>query len=133
MHRCHRRASVMLLLGVVVALLGTGPLHAEIMVGAPGDPLVGDCIPFGCSDASVYQQIFDSSLFSGPTTITGLRFFLSNFDNVDPVFGTPIVPNTIFPANYTLLFSTVGISVNGLDPTLENNVNPATARTFFIG
>ena len=133
MYRRYRRALIVLLFGMIAALLGSGPLQADILVGAPGDPLVGDCIPFGCSDASVYQQIFDSSLFSGPTTIAGLRFFLGNFENVNPIFGTPIVPNTIFPANYTILFSTVAIPVDGLDTTLENNVNPATAQTFFFG
>ena len=133
MHRRYKHDSIVLLFGMIAVLLASGPLDAGIVVGAPGDPLVGDCIPFGCSDASAYQQIFDSSLFSGPTVIAGLRFFLNNFDNVDPIFGTPIVPMTIFSANYTISFSTVAIPVNGLDTTLENNVNPATAQTFFFG
>lgn len=125
-----------LLMFAMLVLFGGAPLHADILVGAPGDPGVGDCVPFGCSIASVFQQIFDASLFSGPTgpiTIAGLKFFLNNFDNVDPIFGTPIVPDTVFPANYTIQFSTVSIPVDGLDPALENNVAASTVQTFFAG
>jgi hypothetical protein len=94
---------------------------------------VGDCVPFGCSDASVYQEVFDSSLFSGPITIAGLTFFLNNFDNADPITGEPIVPDVIYPADYTILFSIVQTPVDDLDPDVENNIDPSTAQTFFIG
>ena len=94
---------------------------------------MGDCVPFGCSDAGIYQQIFDSSLFSSPITIAGLTFFLRNFDNTDPITGGHIVPDEIYPANYTIVFSIVPTPVNGLDPIVDNNIDPSTARTFFIG
>lgn len=130
--------SVTVLLGIA---LGACPLQADIIVGAPGDPGVGDCFPFGCpqldsfSNAipSDYQEIFDSSLFPGPITITGLTFFLNNFDNTDPITGAPIVSDTIYPANYTITLSIAAIAVDGLDPLLENNIDPTTAQTFYVG
>jgi hypothetical protein len=122
---------------LVVFVLGC-PLWADTIVGSPGDPGVGDCIPFGCiapgsSNGVEYQEIFDSSLFSGPITIAGLTFFLNNFDNADPITGEPIVPDTIYPADYTILFSVVSIPVDGLDPTVENNIDPSTAQIFYVG
>lgn len=108
-------------------------LRANTLVGAPGDPGVGDCIPFGCSDASSYQQIYSSSLFSGPTTIAAVEFFLNNFDNIDPLTGDPIVPDTIYPQNYTISFSVVQIPVDGLDTDLDNNLDPNTTALFFQG
>ena len=113
--------------------VGVCPMHAGIVVGSPGDPGVEDCVPFGCADASIYQQLYSSSLFPGPTTITGLTFFLRNFDNVDPITGDPIVANTIFPANYTITLSVASIPVSGLDPIVENNLDPSTSQIFFIG
>ena len=109
------------------------PLSASILVGAPGDPGVGDCIPFGCSDAAVFQQVYSSSIFSGPTTIAGLTFFLNNFDNSDPLTGNPIVPDTIYPADYTITLSVVSVSVDGLDTNLDNNLDPTTSALFFQG
>lgn len=117
--------------------LGACTLQANVIVGAPGNPGVGDCVPFGCAlldpsgtsaVPSEYQQIFDSSLFAGPITISGLTFFLNNVDNVSTG-----IPNTIYPSSYTVTFSVVSIAVNGLDSTVENNINPATARTFYAG
>jgi hypothetical protein len=119
------------------ALLGllamSGAAQAGIVVGGPGDAGVGDCVPFGCSDASIYQQIYSSTLFSQPLTISGLTFFVRNFDNVDPLTGGAIVPGTIYPANYTITMSVAPIAVNGLDPIVENNLDPLTSQIFFIG
>lgn len=127
-----------LLAGLLAVFLGGRPLRADLIVGGPGDPGVGDCLPFGCippssSNGVEYQQIFDSSLFSGPITIAGLTFFLNNFDNADPITGAPIVPDTIYPADYTITFSVVSIPVDGLDPTVENNIDPTTAQIFYVG
>ena len=124
MYSGFRRFSFTLVFSVFGALFGTGQLQAGIIVGGPGD--AGDCAPFGCSDANVYQQVFDASLFSGPTTIAGLGF---------RVFDDPLapLPDTIFNATYHILFSTVQIPVNGLDSTLENNIDATTAQNFFIG
>jgi len=119
-----RSVVLTLVFAVSGMFLETASLRADIMVGAPGN--AGDCAPFGCSDISVYQQVFDSSLFSGPTTIAGLGF---------QVFDDPLspLPDTIFPAQYHILFSTVSIPVDGLDSNLENNINPSAVQDFFIG
>jgi hypothetical protein len=126
--------SIIFFLSLVLVIC---PLRADIMVGAPGDVGGGDCIPFGCVNPGgsgvEYQEIFDSSLFSGPLTIAGLTFFLRNFDNTDPITGQPIVSDTIYPADYTVTLSVVQIAVDGLDSTLENNIDPTTAQTFFVG
>jgi len=121
--------SALVLLGFSLA----SPLSAGILVGAPGDAGVGDCIPFGCSDASVFQQVYSSSIFSGPTTVAGLTFFLNNFDNTDPLTGNPILPDTIYPANYTITLSVVQVPVDGLDTFVDNNLDPATSALFFQG
>jgi hypothetical protein len=116
-----------------LALLAlSNSLQAGIVVGNPGDPGVGDCVPFGCSDASIYQQIYSSTLFSQPITIAGLTFFLRNFDNSDP-FGGTLVPDTIYPANYTITMAVVPFSVSDLDPIVDNNLDPSTSQIFFIG
>ena len=131
-----KQRTINTLLGCLAGvLLSALPSQAGMIgpIGAPGDPGVGECMPFGCSDASTYQQIFDQSLFAGPTTIAGITFFLRNFDNIDPLTGGQIVPNEILAANYTILFSVVSTPVDGLDPTVDNNIDPSTAQTFFIG
>jgi hypothetical protein len=89
---------------------------------------VGDCAPFGCPDDSTYQQLYDASLFSGPLTIAGVTFFIRNYDHA----GHGITP-TIYPANYTIEFSIVSNPPDGLDTTLDNNLNPATTQLFFSG
>jgi hypothetical protein len=122
----NRLTFLRLLVGTVAALLLIIPAHADMLVGSPGDS--GSCIPFGCSDASVFQQVFDASLFSSPVTITGLQFLV--FD--DP-FGPPNV-DTVFPAQFHIQFSIVPVAVNALDSTLANNLSGAVVvQDFFIG
>jgi hypothetical protein len=125
-----------LVVGLIAITLGLSPVQATLIIGGPGDSGVGDCMPFGCSDASTYQQIFDSHLFSSPITIAGLSFYIRNFDNIDPITGGQIVPNTILPANYTITLAVTSLPVDGLDSTVENNLDPSTtlfSQTFFIG
>jgi hypothetical protein len=124
MHSGYRRVLLTLGFGVVAATLVPGRLYADILVGGPGDN--GDCIPFGCSDASVYQQIFDSGNFSGPITIAGLGFQVYDVPGASN-------PDTIFPATYHISFSIVSRPVNGLVTPLENNIDPLTVQDFFIG
>ena len=58
--------------------LNTSP-HADVTVGAP-PASNGDCIPFGCNffdfdETFDYQQVYGSTNFSRPITITDLEFF----------------------------------------------------------
>jgi hypothetical protein len=127
------KISSAILVASVCLCVSASKLEADIVVGAPGDPGVGDCIPFGCSDASTFQQVYSSSLFPNPITIAGLTFFLNNFDNTDPLTGAPIVPDTIYPQDYTISLSVVSVPVDSLDTDLDNNLNPNTTALFFQG
>lgn len=134
----HRRIAVFSLISCFSVITQVRPAQASIIVGAPGDPGVGDCLPFGCipngsTNGVEYQEVFDRSLFSGTTIIAGLTFYLRNFDNTNPITGAPLVANAIYPANYTIRLATVSIPVDGLDTTVENNIDPATTKTFFVG
>ena len=113
---------------LAAACFSVSSIHASVLVGSPGDPGVGDCAPFGCPDDATYQQLYLSTLFPGPITISGVTFFDQNFDNT----GFGLIP-TIYPANYTITFSIIPASV--LDPTVANNLNPDPAQTqlFFSG
>ena len=122
----NRLAFLKFLIGAIAAFLLIIPAHADMLVGSPGDS--GSCIPFGCSDAAVFQQVFDASLFSNPVTITGLQFLV-----YDDPFGPPNV-DTIFPAHFHIQFSIVPVAVNALDSTLANNLGGAVVvQDFFIG
>ena len=137
--RVRMRIAIMLKISSVFLMVSLGlgacasKLEAATIAGAPGDPGTGDCIPFGCSDASSFQQVYSSSLFSGPVAIAGLMFFLNNFDNTDPLTGGPIVPDTIYPQDYTISLSVVQVPVDGLDTDLDNNLDPNTTALFFQG
>lgn len=131
-----KKAILRSVLLVAVACVGVCRLQANsLLLGDPantgvtsdlGDPGVGDCAPFGCPDDSTYQQLYLSSLFAGPITISGLTFFDENFDH-SSVGITPM----IYQANYTITFSV--ISSNVLDPTVANNLNSASEQVFFAG
>ena len=72
-----------------MALLSAPTFADSITIGAPGNPLDGDYVPFGC--ARQYQQVYGSGLFSDSFTIGALTFFNKNF-----------VPGSIAAANYTI-------------------------------
>jgi hypothetical protein len=91
-------------------------------------PNDGNASPFGAGDVggvyiTGFQQIFDSSYFSGPITIAGLEFYNTQF--VDPNY------NTINDSVYTVNLYTTSLNIYQLDPTaLANNLfftsNPGT-------
>jgi len=68
------------------------PAHADsIVVGLPLLVGTGNCIPFGCQSQLPfpdYQQIYTSSAFSGPVTITGINFFETQNVQGAPSLGT---------------------------------------------
>lgn len=94
--------------------------HADVIVGNP-PASSGDCIPFGCNffDDDVtfdYQQVYASTNFSTPITITDLEFF----DTVElPPAGTE--PQA---GSYVLSLSTTQAAVDGLSTDLSNNLGP---------
>src|ERR1700690_2138574 len=51
------------------------------IIGLPADPGNGNCFPFGCAYNGSYQQVYSSSQFSGPMTITALSFYNTQINN----------------------------------------------------
>jgi hypothetical protein len=101
--------------------------HAVVIVGAPASTGSGDCIPFGCNffdeSNTDYQQVYGSTNFSGPITITALEFF----HTVD-FSGGGTEPQA---GSYVISLSTTQAAVNGLDATdLSNNLGPDNTTVY---
>ncbi len=105
------------------------PASASIIVGTAN---TGNCYPLTCNDSGTssgpsieYQQVYSSSAFSGPTTISSITFY--------QIFAKMFGGNfSILSGNYDISLSTTSAPVNGLSPTLANNIGPDVA-TFFDG
>jgi hypothetical protein len=71
------------LFSVVVALLFSATPSAadSIIIGSPADPVSGNSIPFGQAYTGEYQQVYTSSAFTGPITITGLEFYNTQYNS----------------------------------------------------
>jgi len=96
---------------VATALLSIATYaQADVLIGTPGPGDVQDCVPFGCGINS--QFIFDSSYFSGPISISELRFFNSGVDS----------PDTFDPGTYTFKLSTSTNDFLTPSATFANNV-----------
>jgi hypothetical protein len=68
----------------------------------------GACVPFGCKDVSIYQQVYSAALFPSVLAITGVDFF----NEVDHYMGDRYLD----PARYEVWLSTTPAAVNHLDP-----------------
>jgi hypothetical protein len=90
------------------------PAQAAVTVGTP--TIGGLCAPFGCSYSGVYQQVYGSSAFSGPTAINTVEFLF-------PQFGNEWTDNN---GSYTIAFYLTNQPVNGL------STNPATNATTLL-
>ena len=99
------------------AALVAAPISAaaDVVVGAPADPGTGNCIPFGCTIwGDEYQQVYASTDFPGPITITDLEFY-----NTQVLGGSPNI------GVYTISLSTTSAAVDGLDTAdLSLNIGP---------
>ncbi len=83
-------------------------------VGLPPNTASGNCYPFGCDYGPTrYQQVYTSSVFTGPTSIGTLTFY----HTVNAAFA-----GTFRPATYSIFLSTTSASVNGLSTNLGANV-----------
>jgi hypothetical protein len=94
--------------------------HADVTVGAP-PASNGDCIPFGCNffdfdETFDYQQVYGSTNFSRPITITDLEFF-----NTVDFSGGDTEPQA---GSYVLSLSTTQAAVGGLSTNLSDNLGP---------
>jgi hypothetical protein len=97
---------------VVVTLLATilsfTPAFADSIIAQNGPHVAFNVIPFGSSSGSGrYQEIYSSSLFTGPVEITSLAF-----SPQDSIF---------YSADVTLRMTTTNVAVGNLSPNLDSN------------
>lgn len=95
---------------------------ADTVVGLPADPGGGNCFPFGCAYNAEYQQVYTSSAFSGPITITGLEFF-----NTQSNSHSTSLPSGTFTID---LSTTTTADWNTLSGTFGSNVGADNAQVF---
>jgi len=105
------------------ALLAVSVAPAQaLVIGAPGDANTGNCYPFGCTGwGTEYQQVYASTDFSGPITITDIRFYHLNY-SADA--------GTLNSGTFTFSLSTTSAPVNGLSSTLANNLGLDNTQVF---
>ena len=105
----------MLLVAAAAALVTADTAHAQTVSFFNGATAGGNCIPFDCGGSQFtgltgYQQVFSSSAFTGPVSISAIHFapsqYVGNADN-----GT-----------YDFYFSTTSAAVNGLSSNLQSNI-----------
>ena len=104
------------------------PAFADVIVGLPPDPGTGNCFPFGCSygqgGTGEYQQIYSSSQFSGPITITGLDFY-----NTQVNFGA----STMNSGTWTISLYTTPLDWNTIGSNYAANLVGAVGHQVFSG
>lgn len=84
-----------------------------LIIGEPANG--GNCFPFGCGSGSVYQQVYASSNFAGPITISDIEFFLDD-------------GNSLNSGTFTLSLSTTSKAVDDLDTSnFANNLGADNA------
>lgn len=88
-----------------------------VVVGGPGES--SNCFPFGCGKGTVYQQVYNSKMFSGPITISSISFY----NTISP-------GGNINSGTYTLSLSTTNAAVNGLNTT-DFNANLGSNNQLF--
>src|SRR5215470_13578412 len=101
--RRYRKGNSMktLLSGIVLGLgaLAGVPATADVIIGNP--PNSNDVFPWGTAYNAEYQQVYASSDFSGPITITDLEFFNTLF-----TLGSTQLPT----GTWTISLSTTAVS-----------------------
>jgi hypothetical protein len=97
--------------------------QAAIIIGGPPDPATGNCFPFGCSGGTRYQQVYNAAEFGGPTLITSITFY-----------NTQYFPGSVAPGTYDFYLSTTSKPVDGLDTVMSNNVGGDNAHfALYVG
>lgn len=101
-------------------LIFLAPARADVIIGAGANS--GNFFPFtgdGYNVNTRYQQVYKSSFFSGPTLITSISFFDSNY------------PGAVFEtADYAFTLSTSKYAVDHLN-TSDLNDNPGADAALF--
>jgi hypothetical protein len=109
--------TLMLSLGMAMAV----PMMADVTVGLPADTDTGNCFPFGCAYSGEYQQVYTSSQFSGPITITDLEFFNTSFDAGATAMNS---------GTWTISLSTTSANWNTLSSNYASNIGSNNTQVF---
>jgi hypothetical protein len=115
--------------GVCIALSMAASAQAGVIIGTAD---TGNCYPFLCNDSGTdvgqsieYQQVYTSTAFSGPISITQLTFY--------QIFAAQFGGSTtVLDGNYQISLSTTSAPVNGLSTNLASNIG-ADNTLFFNG
>jgi PEP-CTERM motif len=110
---------------MALALGGTATA-GTLIVGTPADSTHGNCFPFGCNydfyvPSGQYQQVYNSSLFSGPIAITGLEFYNTQEDNGATAMNT---------GTFTISLSTTAADWNSLSGSAAANIGSDNTQVF---
>ena len=105
-------------------------VQAGLIIGSP-DPDTGNGFPFGSAYSGEYQQVYTSSQFSGPITITNIEFFNTQLDLAATAMnsGNWAISLSTTPRNWNTLSSTFASNI-GNDNTLVFNGNLAQPWAF---
>jgi hypothetical protein len=112
-------------IAIVGLVIGLGNPANAVIVGLPANPLDGNCIPFGCDlGITRYQQLYPSTAFSGPMTITQINFF--------QFADSRLPPGDLVSATFSLSLSTTSKQIGGLDSVDMNNNVGTDAALFTV-
>lgn len=112
---------ILLVILMSVCLLWAIPAFADVTIGLPADASTGNAFPFGAVYDGEYQQVYSSTQFSGPITITNLEFF-------DTVYGSGA---TSLPTGiWTISLSTTPADWNTLSTTFASNIGSNNTTVF---
>jgi hypothetical protein len=110
------------MLSAAFCLAWAAPVGASVLIGTPAD-FPGNCAPFGCTlgESTRYQQVYNSTNFSGPINITGITFFHTVSED----------SGILNSGTYTVRLSTTSKAVNGLDlVNFDNNLGSDNTQVF---
>ncbi len=87
-------------------------VRAGLIIGEPADSNTSNCDPFGCAYSGEYEQVYASSQFSGPITITNIEFFNTKQD---------FFASTMNSGSWAISLSTTSANWNTLSSTFASN------------
>jgi len=91
------------------------------IIGLPATANYGNCFPFGCAYNGHYQQVYTSSQFSGPVTITELYFYNTVYNNSATAMNS---------GTWTISLSTTSANWNSLSSTFSANIGADNTQVF---
>ena len=104
-----------------IAFLAASPALADVTIGNPPLDNIGNCFPFSCEYNGNYQQIYGAGAFSGPLTITGLRFYNTEYNSGS----TELASGT-----WSISLSTSSTPILGLSSNPANNIGVDNTLVF---